>query len=86
MNLNTMTSRLGEWLRGAGPESDVVVSTRIRLARNLAGAPFTTRATPHQKAEIEAHVREAIQSLDAPGPLVYVNVATLPAVDRQFLV
>jgi protein arginine kinase len=86
MNLNTMTARLGEWLRGAGPESDVVVSTRIRLARNLAGAPFTTRASPHQKAETESHIRESIQSLDAPGPLVYVNVATLPAVDRQFLV
>jgi protein arginine kinase len=86
MNLNTLTNRLGEWLRGSGPESDVVVSSRIRLARNIAGAPFTTRATPHQKAETEARLREAIAGLDLPTPLTYVNVASLPAIDRQFLV
>ena len=86
MNLNTQTERLGEWLRGAGPESDVVVSTRIRLARNIAGAPFTTRATPNQKAETEARLREAIDAIDLPGGLTYVSVAQLPAIDRQFLV
>jgi len=86
MNLNALTNRLGEWLRGTGPESDVVVSTRIRLARNLSGAPFTTRASPHQKAETEARVREAIASLDTSSPLGYVNVAGLAAIDRQFLV
>lgn len=86
MNLDGLSSRLGEWLRGSGPESDVVVSTRIRLARNLAGVPFTTRASPHQKAETEARLREAIANLDLNAPLSYVNVATLPAIDRQFLV
>jgi protein arginine kinase len=86
MNLNGLTNRLGEWLRGTGPETDVVVSTRIRLARNLAGAAFTTRASPHQKAETEARVREALATLDLPGPLSYVNVAGLAAIDRQFLV
>jgi len=86
MNLNTLTSRLGEWLRGNGPESDVVVSTRIRLARNVASTPFTTRASPHQKAETEARIREAIATLDLPSPLSYVSVASLPAIDRQFLV
>jgi protein arginine kinase len=86
MNLDSLSSGLGEWLRGSGPESDVVVSTRIRLARNLAGVPFTTRASPHQKAETEARLREAIANLDLTVPLTYVNVATLPAIDRQFLV
>jgi protein arginine kinase len=86
MNFNSLTNRLGEWLRGTGPESDVVVSTRIRLARNLAGATFTTRATPHQKAETEARAREALAGLDLAAPLAYVNVAGLAAIDRQFLV
>ena len=45
MNLNAMTSRLGEWLRGTGPESDIVISSRIRLARNLAVSRFTNRAS-----------------------------------------
>ena len=86
MNLDSLTATLGEWLRGTGPETDVVVSTRIRLARNLAGLPFTNRASPHQKAEVEARLREAIASLDLTPPLTYVNVAALSPLDRQFLV
>ena len=31
------------WLKEGGPQSDVVVSTRVRLARNLAGLPFPHR-------------------------------------------
>ncbi|MEM1331754.1 MAG: ATP--guanido phosphotransferase [Planctomycetota bacterium] len=33
-----------EWLLGDGPDADVVLSSRVRLARNLAGFPFITRA------------------------------------------
>jgi protein arginine kinase len=86
MNLDSLTSHLGEWLRGTGPETDVVVSTRIRLARNLADAPFTTRATPAQKAQTEASLRQVLTELELPFQLSYVNVAGLFPLDRQFLV
>ena len=62
MKLDSLLPNLGEWLRGTGADSDVVVSTRIRLARNLAGVPFATRATGAQKSEIEARTRDAIAS------------------------
>jgi protein arginine kinase len=42
----------GEWLKGTGPETDVVLSSRIRLARNVAGFPFATRCDDDQRAEI----------------------------------
>ncbi|MGL4423215.1 MAG: ATP--guanido phosphotransferase, partial [Gemmataceae bacterium] len=86
MNLDALIPNLGEWLRGNGPEADVVVSTRLRLARNLAQTPFINRATPAQKAESEGRLREAILKADAPVRLVYVNVNGLPQLDRQFLV
>lgn len=86
MNLDTLLPNLGEWLRGTGPESDVVVSTRIRLARNLAAYPFANRATAAQKAETEARVRDAIAKADLPAPLQFVDVAHLAPLDRQFLV
>ncbi len=86
MNLDSLIPTTGEWLRGNGPESDIVVSTRIRLARNLAVFPFTNRASAHQKAEIEAQLRDRIVKLDLPHPLQYVSLANLPALDRQFLV
>ena len=49
MILDDLTQTSGEWLRGEGPESDIVVSSRIRLARNLADFPFSNRASPMQK-------------------------------------
>jgi protein arginine kinase len=86
MNLDSLSHTSGEWLRGTGPESDIVVSSRIRLARNLAAFPFSNRASPHQKSEIEALLRERISRMDMEPKLVYVNVPGLSALDRQFLV
>ncbi len=86
MNLETLTHTSGEWLRGTGPESDIVISSRIRLARNLAAFHFTNRSNAHQKAEIEAMLRERIAKLDVQPPLDYINVPHLSALDRQFLV
>jgi len=86
MNLDSLIQSTGEWLRGNGPESDVVVSTRIRLARNHAAFPFTSRASPHQKAEIEQLIREKVAKLDLAPPLEYLNVSKLNQLDRQFLV
>ena len=64
MNLDSLTHTSGEWLRGSGPESDIVISSRIRLARNLAAFPFTNRASSDQKAEIEALLRERVAKLE----------------------
>jgi protein arginine kinase len=86
MDLDNLTHTSGEWLRGTGPESDIVISGRIRLARNLAAFPFTNRASAYQKAEIETLVRDRIGKLALDPALEYVNVPGLSALDRQFLV
>jgi len=86
MNLDSLTHTSGEWLRGSGPESDIVISSRIRLARNLAAFPFTNRSTPHQKSEIEAMLRERIAKLDGAVKLDYWSLPTMSPLDRQFLV
>ena len=82
MNLDSLTHTSGEWLRGSGPESDIVISSRIRLARNLAAFPFTNRSTVYQKAEIEALLRDRIAKLELDPKLGYVNVPTLSSLDR----
>jgi protein arginine kinase len=86
MDLDNLTHTSGEWLRGTGPESDIVISGRIRLARNLAAYPFTNRASAYQKAEIETLLRDRIGRLGLDPGLEYVNVPGLSALDRQFLV
>ena len=62
MKLEELAGKCGEWLRGSGPDSDIVVSTRIRLARNLAEFPFIRRCTGLDRAAIEqALVGGAVQ-------------------------
>jgi protein arginine kinase len=85
--IETWAGTSGEWLRGAGPEADIVVSSRIRLARNLASYPFITRASPADRTEIERVLRETIYAAGLPADLVtYLEVGRLEALDRQFLV
>src|SRR5438477_1146930 len=86
MNLDNLTHTSGEWLRGTGPESDIVISTRIRLARNLASFPFCNRASSFQKGEIEGMMREAVTKVELDPRLNYLNVPALSTLDRQFLV
>ncbi|MBX7167349.1 MAG: protein arginine kinase [Pirellulales bacterium] len=79
-----MVTSSGEWLRGSGPESDIVISSRIRLARNLAHFPFISRADASDRAEIEKQLRDAIGAA-VENPLDYVDVNKLAPIDRQFL-
>ncbi len=79
-------SILPGWLTGDGPESDVVVSSRVRLARNLAGHVFTPKATrEHRLAVLEA-CRQHISTLDASDRLVWINLHERSSVERRLLV
>jgi protein arginine kinase len=86
MNLESLTHTSGEWLRGTGPESDIVISSRIRLARNLAAFPFCNRASGYQKGEIEGLVKEHVPRLELDPRLAYLGLAALSTLDRQMLV
>ena len=86
MEIDNLTQSIGEWLRGTGPESDIVMSSRVRLARNVAQFPFVSRASEQDRGEIERYLRERI-SASAVGPkLEYIDVGRLEEIDRQFLV
>lgn len=86
MKLADLTQHAGEWLRGAGPMHDVVISSRIRLARNLAGMPFLGRCSPQQQAELEAHLRDTILGAELSGEMFYVSMNAAGELDRQLLV
>ncbi len=86
MKFNDLAEQSSAWLRGIGPESDIVISTRVRLARNLAEFPFIRRCTDHDRAAIEQTVHRRIDELPELKDLLYVDVNVLPSVDRQFLV
>lgn len=86
MILDDMTDRCGEWLRGNGPESDIVMSSRIRLARNLADYPFIRQCNDFDRANIETLLRERFSADSGFVDLTFIDVADLEPVDRQMLV
>ena len=85
-DLNNLATRTGEWLKGGGAESDIVVSSRIRLARNLTNYPFTTRATAEQKGELEVVPSERIMKAQIGEGTFYVNLNELSPIERMLLV
>ena len=83
--LENLNSNVGAWLSG-GPDDDVVVSSRVRLARNVEGFPFLTRAGKQQVARLEEILRCKILSCDFGRPLSYWRLDQMDAVHRQLLV
>src|SRR5687767_10298047 len=86
MKLSDLTHHAGEWLRGSGPMSEIVISSRIRLARNIAAYPFLTRATRGQRQALERKVRDTILGAQISPQAFYVDLEQAPEVDRQLLV
>jgi protein arginine kinase len=86
MTLDELTQTTGEWLRGVGPDADVVISSRVRLARNLDSVPFLSTASTEQRARIYATLAEKIESVSGGCESLLVDVENADAIDRQLLV
>ena len=86
MKLTDRAQQLGRWLDGSGPSSDVVLSTRVRLARNLKDIPFTHRAREEQLAMVYSSVVSAVRKTPALSTSSALPMRELTPLDRQFLV
>jgi protein arginine kinase len=86
MKLSDLTSQAGEWLRGSGPQSEIVISSRIRLARNISGFPFLAKCSKPQRKTLEGKLRDTILGAQLSLKTLYVDLADAPDIDRQLLV
>jgi protein arginine kinase len=86
MKLNDLLNHTSEWLRSTGPNSDIVISSRIRLARNLDKLPFPHRADKKQVEESLKIIEEAIVKVDYLKQATVFRLADLDSIDKQFLV
>lgn len=84
--LDEVVRHAGEWLRGDGPLHEVVISTRIRLARNLRNFLFLPRADADMKREIAEAVTAASQRAAMLANLIHIDVEGLDELDRLLLV
>ena len=73
------------WLDASGDHADVVLSTRVRLARNVEGYAFTPRARDGERLRVLAQVREAAERIAALRGATWLRVDELPSTDRRLL-
>ncbi|MFH0981633.1 MAG: protein arginine kinase [Planctomycetota bacterium] len=84
--IDDLTKQTGEWLRAEGPLSDVVISSRMRLARNLKGYPFLSRATEAQRRKIYRELSDCITASPLGKDIFFADFETTSELDRQVLV
>lgn len=70
---------VSRWMTGSGPESDVVISSRVRLARNIAGIPFPHMMDSQRAERIIGMVADALDggSETPDHPLYDLHVVRL---------
>jgi protein arginine kinase len=81
-----LVSHPSPWLAGDGPHSELVVSTRMRLARNLAAVPFTHRAREEQLQGVVASVASAASATTSFSGALLLRMNEIGGLDRQILV
>jgi protein arginine kinase len=79
-------TKTGEWLRGEGPENDIVISSRIRLARNIAGFLFLYKASIDERKRVNDLLSENIRKADVAKDMMYYNLESANIIDRTLLV
>lgn len=86
MRLDDFIHNTGQWLKGTGAFSHIVMSSRIRLARNLARKPFPNKAGKKELNEILSVIHKAIGDINFFKKSIFLKVNDLDNVDKQFLI
>jgi protein arginine kinase len=73
------------WLDASGPDSMIVLSTRVRLARNLAGRPFPGKTSREDRRTILESVLQAGRNSNQLARAVSVELGLLSRLERQIL-
>jgi protein arginine kinase len=81
-----MAKSMSPWLDGQGLHAQSVVSSRVRLARNIAGIPFAHRADTAMLKEALSLGKRAIEQADSMRTADFMLLSELNEMDRQFLV
>lgn len=85
-SLDLQSAASQEWYTYSGPDSDVVMSTRVRLARNLADFPFPHRFRNDDSARVQTLVFDSFLKSDNADSYQTIAVAGLNRLGAQMLI
>ncbi len=84
--LQNLKESSAEWTSGQGPLSDIVISSRIRLARNVEGIPFSPRAKQAELKNIYELSRQIVEEDSLFRDFNLLLLDELTPLESQFLV
>ena len=83
--ITEMLPTAGKWFADAGPQSDAILSTRVRLARNLKGLSFPGRGLGEELGGVLHRVENAALGVGLFQSRMLTETGGLPVLERQFL-
>jgi len=88
--LKLLFDKTAQWLSGDGRNSNIIISSRIRLARNLYGMRYTNRIRSNrgksdELVEIMEKVYAALTKLSTWLDISFFEIEKLSELDKQFL-
>lgn len=75
-----------DWMNKSGPNGEIVVTSRVRLARNVAGVAFPGWAKKHDRTDLLDQLRPHIEGLSIMRDAFSKELKHLDAIRKQFLV
>ncbi|MDR3210813.1 MAG: protein arginine kinase [Planctomycetota bacterium] len=73
------------WLAGGGPDAAIAVTSRVRLARNLANHNFPTHPDQSDRSSVLSDVRNAFQSLPDGDGYTWCEIDRQSNLERHLL-
>lgn len=83
-----MNEAISPWMRNEGPDSDIVLSSRIRLARNFSKVPFPIIADQGELEGIQEFFQKEYEheSFESHEDFEYIPINQLTLIEKQTLV
>lgn len=74
------------WMTGQGPDAEIVLTSRVRLARNIRDIPFPNRADSRQKNRAFNIIEKAVKSSQYMHGSLLLKLDKMDSLDKQFLI
>ena len=84
--MNSASPNVGNWRASAGRSSDVVVSSRVRMARNLAGFRFPNRAPASERTAVLVKLKPVLLAARLSPQMEWVDLTATTSSHRMSLV
>src|SRR5512137_2121288 len=86
MNINQLLKSPSEWSREEGPQGKIVLSSRVRFARNIRGFAFPGWAKKAERQKVLEVLQPVVATLPEMKECFSDSMDNIPALDKQMLV